>query len=240
MPHHRVESPVIVIIPAYDEETRIGSVIEAIRSTGLDLEIAVIDDGSRDATAEAVKRAGAVVIRHPFNMGYGAALQTGYKYALRRGAELVIQMDADGQHDPEQIPKLAEPILRGECDLVIGSRFLEPTGYEMEALRSLGRRVFRSLGRVAGVEVTDPTSGFQALNRKVLALYAQNDFPHDFPDIDVLLMAARSGLRIQEVPSTMEESPRASTLHGGWRAFYYVYKMLLSMWALTAQPKGKR
>ncbi len=230
----------IVIIPAYDEETRIGSVIEAIRSTGLDLEIAVIDDGSRDATAEAVKRAGAVVIRHPFNMGYGAALQTGYKYALRRGAELVIQMDADGQHDPEQIPKLAEPILRGECDLVIGSRFLEPTGYEMEALRSLGRRVFRSLGRVAGVEVTDPTSGFQALNRKVLALYAQNDFPHDFPDIDVLLMAARSGLRIQEVPSTMEESPRASTLHGGWRAFYYVYKMLLSMWVLTAQPKGKR
>jgi len=230
---------VIVIIPAYNEETRIGPVIEAIRSTGLDLEIAVIDDGSRDGTAEAVTRAGAIVIRHPFNMGYGAALQTGYKYALRQGADLLIQMDADGQHDPEQIPRLAEPILRGECDLVIGSRFLVPTGYEMGALRTLGRRVFQGLGRIAGVEVTDPTSGYQALNRKVLALYARDDFPHDFPDIDVLLMAARSGLRIQEVPATMQESPRASTLHGGWRAFYYVYKMLLSMWALTARPKGK-
>ncbi|MCP3984105.1 MAG: glycosyltransferase family 2 protein [bacterium] len=235
-----MESAVIVIIPAYNEETRIGPVIEAIRSTGLDLEIAVIDDGSRDATALAVTRSGAVVIRHPFNMGYGAALQTGYKYALRRGADLLIQMDADGQHDPEQIPRLTEPILRGECDLVIGSRFLVPTGYEMGGLRTLGRRVFRALGRIAGVEVTDPTSGYQALNRKVLALYARDDFPHDFPDIDVLLMAARSGLRIQEVPSTMNESPRASTLHGGWRAFYYVYKMLLSMWALTARPKGKR
>ncbi|MBW2243724.1 MAG: glycosyltransferase family 2 protein [Deltaproteobacteria bacterium] len=239
MPHRRLESAVIVIIPAYNEETRIGPVIEAIRSTGLDLEIAVIDDGSRDGTAEAVTRAGAIVIRHPFNMGYGAALQTGYKYALRQGADLLIQMDADGQHDPEQIPRLAEPILRGECDLVIGSRFLVPTGYEMGALRTLGRRVFQGLGRIAGVEVTDPTSGYQALNRKVLALYARDDFPHDFPDIDVLLMAARSGLRIQEVPATMQESPRASTLHGGWRAFYYVYKMLLSMWALTARPKGK-
>jgi hypothetical protein len=116
---------------------------------------------------------------------------------------------------------------------VIGSRFLEPSGYEMGRTRDLGRRVFRLLGRYAGVQVTDPTSGFQAMNRRTLARYCHDFFPHDYPDVDVLVMAVRNGIRIRECPVSMSKSHRESTLHGGKRAFYYVYKMLLSMWAAT-------
>ncbi len=103
----------------------------------------------------------------------------------------------------------------------------------MDRTRNLGRQVFRALGRIAGIEVTDPTSGFQALNRKTLELYAGEFFPHDYPDVDVLVMAARRGIRIRECAVRMRESPRESNLHGGLRAFYYVYKMLLSLWAAS-------
>ncbi len=224
---------VIVIVPAYNEQAHLGELLHSLSAAELGAEILVIDDGSDDATAHIAAEAGARVLRHPFNLGYGAALQTGYKYALSVGADVLIQMDADGQHDPAQIPRLAAPLLAGACDLVIGSRFLEPSGYAMGRTRTLGRQVFRLLGRIAGVQITDPTSGFQALNRKTLELYAEEFFPHDYPDVDVLVMAARRGIRIQECAVQMNESPRESTLHGGARAIYYVYKMVLSLWAAS-------
>ena len=117
-------------------------------------------------------RAGARVLRHPYNLGYGAAVQTGYKYALAQGATSVVQMDADGQHDPRQIPRLLEPVRRGECDLAIGSRFLAGGSYRMSFGKAIGRGVFRGLARLFGIDVTDPTSGFQAMNRRVLEIYA--------------------------------------------------------------------
>lgn len=222
----------IVLIPAYNEEPTLPGVLRALREA-TDAEIVVVDDGSADATARVAAEAGARVLRHPFNMGYGAALQTGYKYALARGAEAVVQMDADGQHDPAEIERLLAPLRAGECDLVIGSRFLDRGAYAMGRTRDVGRHVFRLLGRIAGIEITDPTSGFQALNRKALQLYAGDFFPHDYPDVDVLVLAARHGLRIRECGVVVHESPRESTLHGGTRAFYYVYKMLLSLWAAS-------
>jgi glycosyltransferase involved in cell wall biosynthesis len=223
----------IIIVPAYNEQAYLGNLLRALAAAEPGAEILVIDDGSRDATAQIAAEAGARVLRHPFNLGYGAALQTGYKYALSVGADLLIQMDADGQHDPAQIRDLTAPLLAGACDLVIGSRFLEPSGYAMGRTRNLGRQVFRLLGRIAGIQVTDPTSGFQALNRKTLELYAEEFFPHDYPDVDVLVMAARRGIRIQECAVHMNQSPRESTLHGGVRAIYYVYKMVLSLWAAS-------
>ena len=192
----------------------------------------MIDDGSADATAELARSHGALVLRHPINLGYGAALQTGYKYALRRGAALVAQMDADGQHDPADLPQLIAPVLRDEADLVIGSRFLGAGNYRMGLIRNAGRALFRGIARLAGLRVTDPTSGFQALGPRVLALYASElVFPSDFPDVDVLLSAHRRGIRIAERAVRMHPSERSSTLHAGWRPFYYVYKMLLSLWA---------
>ncbi len=222
----------LLLIPAWNEERRLPSLLEALARIAPELEIVVIDDGSSDATADVARARGARVLRHPINLGYGAALQTGYKYALRRGAELVAQMDADGQHDPADLPRLLAPVLRGEADLVIGSRFLGEGAYRMGALRSAGRLLFRGIARAAGLRVTDPTSGFQALGPRVLELYASElVFPSDFPDVDVLLAAHRRGIRIAERPVQMRAAERESTLHAGWRPLYYVYMMLLSLWA---------
>jgi glycosyltransferase involved in cell wall biosynthesis len=220
-----------VVLPALDEEARLPALLAELKRALPDHELVVIDDGSRDATADVAARAGARVLRHPYNVGYGAALQTGFKYALEVDAPWVVQMDADGQHLPAQVPALVTPIAAGDCDVAIGSRFLAPSGYEMDPLRTTGRRLIRVLGRCAGVDLTDPTSGFQALNRRALALYAGDWFPSDYPDVDVRIVAARAGLRIREVPVQMAASVRESSLHSGWKPVYYAYKMLLSLWA---------
>jgi len=226
-----------LIIPALNEAKSLPRVFEAIEEARLEAQIVVIDDGSTDDTARTAAALGARVVRHPFNMGYGAAIQTGYMYALERGADLLVQMDADGQHDPRQIPAMVEPIRRGECNLVIASRFLEVTGYRMGWVRTAGRKLFEALGRLSGVNVTDPTSGFQAMNTATLELYVQDFFPHDYPDVDVLVTASRHGLRVRECASVMRPELRGSRLHGGTRAFYYVYKMLVSMWAASSEGR---
>jgi glycosyltransferase involved in cell wall biosynthesis len=230
----------VVVIPAYNEEATLPAVLDALGALELDAEIVVVDDASTDHTAAVAATGGATVLRHPYNLGYGAALQTGYKYALERGAETVAQMDADGQHDPAQLASLLQPIRSGEADLVIGSRFLKPTDYRMGSLRSLGRRVFGGIARLAGLAVTDPTSGFQAMGRPVLELYVEDIFPSDYPDVDVLLMVHRHGLTVVDRPVEMRAELRPSTLHGGFRAFYYVYKMLLSVFAGAGSPRRDR
>jgi glycosyltransferase involved in cell wall biosynthesis len=229
----------VLVIPAFDEAPRIGAVLERARAQAGDFEIVVVDDGSRDATGEIARAAGARVLRHPFNLGYGAALQTGYKYALRCGAELVVQMDADGQHDPADVAALAAPVAARELDVVIGSRFLGAGSYHMGALRAAGRKLFQAILRAFGLRVTDPTSGLQALSRETVALYVGDAFPSDYPDVDVLLLAHRHGLRIGERPVRMAASPRGSLLHAGLAPIYYVYKMLLSLWAASASPRGR-
>ena len=225
--------PRVLVIPAFNEADHLAGVLGDAADAARGFEIVVVDDGSHDATAAVAARCGARVLRHPFNLGYGAALQTGYKYAHRAGAVLVAQMDADGQHDPRQLPLLVEPIERGELDLVIGSRFLGRGSYPMGFARSIGRRFFRAMLRGFGLRITDPTSGFQAMSRSVLELYVTDFFPSDYPDVDVLLAAHRHGLRIGERAVDMGTGLRASTLHSGLAPIYYVYKMLLSIWATT-------
>lgn len=226
-------SPVI-LLPAYNEEASLPRVLPALFEAYPDFDVLVVDDGSRDATGVIARQCGATVLRHPFNLGYGAALQTGYKRALQMGAPLVVQLDADGQHDPQQLLRLVQPILDDTADLVVGSRFLEPTSYHMSFARSLGRACFRKLAHLSKLEITDPTSGFQAMNRRTLELYSQAFFPRDYPDIDVLLVAHREGLRIRECSVEMLPEQRKSKLHGGMRSFYYVYRLTLSLWANTA------
>lgn len=222
-----------IVIPAFNEEASLPALLAALARVAPGTDVVVVDDGSDDRTAACAAAAGATVLQHPYNLGYGAAIQTGYKFALAHGAAYVVQMDADGQHLPEEIAALVAPVARGECDVALGSRFLEATGYEMGAARSLGRRLFQGFARRAGLHVTDPTSGFQALSRRALAFYAEDWFPTDYPDVDVLLAAARAGLRIREVAVRMAPGARPSTLHSGWKPLYYVYKMLLSIWAGT-------
>ncbi len=223
----------VLVIPAYNEAPHLAGVLEDILEAADGFDVVVVDDGSRDRTGKIASETGVRVLRHPYNLGYGAALQTGYKYALRAGATLLVQMDADGQHAPGDIGTLCEPVERGELDLVIGSRFLEDTTYSMGALRGAGRQFFRAAARAFGLRVSDPTSGFQAMNRRALRLYAGDFFPTDYPDVDSLLVAQRAGLRLGERPVSMTEGVRPSSLHAGLAPIYYVYKMLLSLWAAS-------
>lgn len=223
----------VLVIPAWNEAERLPRVLAEVAREAPGFECVVVDDGSLDATARVAEAAGARVLRHPFNLGYGAALQTGYRYALARRASLVVQMDADGQHDAAQIERIAAPVRRGECDLCIGSRFLGSSAYPFGAARQVGRALLRAVLRGFGLDVTDPTSGFQAMNAAVLGLYVGDFFPADFPDVDVLLVAHRAGVRIAERGVRMRGATRGSTLHGGLRPLYYAYKMGLAIWAAS-------
>jgi glycosyltransferase involved in cell wall biosynthesis len=220
----------LVIIPAFNEADAIGGVVSQCHARAPDFDVLVIDDGSSDATAAIAAQCGATVLRHPFNMNYGAALQTGYRYAARYGYAVAVQLDADGQHDPADAPRLADPILSGRADVVLGSRFLEHSTYEMPVLRRIGSHWFRFLVRaITGLSVTDPTTGLQGLSRNVLELYSSDVFPIDYPDADMLVLLRRNGFRIEEVPVQMKQRADSRSMHAGLGVLYYVYKMSLSI-----------
>jgi glycosyltransferase involved in cell wall biosynthesis len=227
----------LIVVPAYNEEPRIAGVIRGIGQHIPYADILIVDDGSTDLTREVALRAGAKVISHPFNLGYGAALQTGYQYALNRGYGGLIQMDGDGQHDPSSISDLLTIIQKGEADVAIGSRFLEPKGmgpghcpYRAPLMRRLGMRLFGTItSLIIRQRVTDPTSGYQAMNRRVVEWVSGDRFPYDYPDADVIIMLHRAGFRIREVPVRMFENPGKKSMHGGWKPLYYVFKMFLSI-----------
>ena len=226
---------ILVIIPAFNEEKRIGTVIRGVKKHLPDATTLVMDDGSRDRTRQEAEREGAKVISHPYNLGYGAALQTGYKFALRAGDDLMVQLDGDGQHDPSFIEAFLEIIRKGEADIVIGSRFLSAGGqrsdvYRAPFIRKVGMTFFKWItSLLIHQKVTDPTSGYQAMNRKALEWVSGDQFPVDYPDADVIIMLHRAGFRIKAVPVRMFESPDKQTMHSGWKPLYYVFKMILSI-----------
>jgi glycosyltransferase involved in cell wall biosynthesis len=226
----------IVLIPAYNEGKRISQVIKEIEKVLPKVDILVIDDGSTDDCRQRAMEAGARVISHPFNLGYGSALQTGYKYALGKGYETIVQMDGDGQHDPVFISDLLAAIQKGEADIVIGSRFLKGetefdlSVYRAPLTRKWGMHLFRAITSfLIHQKVTDSTSGYQAMNRKALGWVSGDQFPVDYPDADVIIMLHRAGFRIKEVPVQMFESRDKKSMHSGWKPIYYVFKMFLSI-----------
>lgn len=228
----------LVVLPAFNEAGRIGPVVARTRAQ-VSAEVLVVDDGSRDATAAEATGAGAIVAPHPVNLGYGAALQTGYRYALRHDYDAVLQMDADGQHDPASIPALLEAFAGG-ADVVVGSRFLHDESYRPPIFRRIGMTLFGAVGSLlAGQRLTDPTSGFQLISRKALAFLAHERYPHDYPDADVLAMIARSGLKLVEVPVRMLTSPAGKSMHSGViKPLYYIFRMTLAL-ALVPLRKEK-
>src|SRR3989338_8471938 len=221
---------IIVILPAHNEEQNIREVIKGIKETLPSAQILVVNDASTDNTPKCSHDAGARVISLPFNLGYGAALQTGYKFALEEGYEYVIQLDADGQHNPKDILKILEPVLNGNADIVIGSRFLEKGNYQTSLARKLVISFFGAIASLfAGQRITDPTSGFQALNRKVIEFFSSDRYPVDFPDADVLIMLHKAGFKIAEVSVRMNPSFLKKSMHSGLKPVYYIFKMLLSI-----------
>ncbi len=224
-------SDTLVIVPAFNEAERVGPVIEQILTANPAWHVLVVDDGSKDPTAAVARRAGAVVVSHPFNLGYGAALQTAYKYASERGYQYALQMDADGQHPPEEAAKLLVPITAGEVDMVIGSRFLEGGGgYKVPPARRLGISLFGGLaGFISGESMSDVTSGFAAVGRRAILLFSGDRFPADYPDADLRIMLHKVGLSVREVPVTMRAGPPGKSMHGGLLLPWYVVKMSISM-----------
>ena len=181
-------SDTLVIIPAFNEEAGIAAVIAAIREQTPDFDLLVINDGSADSTAAVARDAGAIVLSHNFNMGYGVAIQTGYKFAYEKGYRYLVQIDGDGQHDPSFMNRLLEPVRMGAVDFAIGSRFLWHDSYRPSFSRRLGILFFRKLVTIIiGREITDPTSGYQAFNREVMKFFITDVFPYDYPDADMLI-----------------------------------------------------
>lgn len=231
----------IVIIPSYNEEKNIGNVIRGIQKNHSELDILVINDYSDDKTEEIAKYENAYVVNHVLRAGYGASLQTGYKYALHKNYDIVIQLDGDGQHDPEHISALVTEIEHNHADLAIGSRFLEDSGYRMQLVRKIGLRFFQILiYLLTRRKITDPTSGYQALSKKVVHSYARNDFfPSDFPDADVLVYLIHSGARIKEIPVVMYENRQGKSIHSGIKPLYYIIKILLSLYIVHTRKYSR-
>ena len=233
----------LVLMPCLDEGPRARALVTRILALHPGVDVLVIDDGSTDDTAAQARLGGGRVVSLPFNLGYGAALQTGYRVALDEGYERVVQMDGDGQHPPSEIAGLLARLSDGDVDLVVGSRFLGQAEYRIPLLRRVGIRLFARLtGALTHRTVTDPTSGFQAMNREVLRFYLRDFYPYDYPDADMLLRVHYAGLRFVEAPVRMLGGPPGRSMHRGLRPVYYVYKLLLSMalaW-VGGRPGGDR
>jgi len=228
----------LAIVPAFNEGARIERVLKKIGEIDKEIDIVVIDDGSTDDTGLKSRLAGARVVRLSSNMGYGVAIQTGYKYALEKGYDYVVQLDSDGQHDPAYIPQMLGATMSGDADVVIGSRFLgekavletPEAGYKVGVARRLGIRLFAFVtSKLIGLKISDPTSGYRALNKRILAFLMNDFFPYDYPDADVIVLVHRAGFKIKELPMAMHDRATGTSMHSGLRPVYYIFKIFLSM-----------
>jgi glycosyltransferase involved in cell wall biosynthesis len=230
----------LAVVPAYNEEGTIARVVSAIHEHAPELDVVVIDDGSTDSTAETAARAGAKVVRHPFNLGIGGAVQSGFTYALDHGYDRLVQIDGDGQHDPREVVRLVDAMdADRSLDMICGSRFLtEESDYVAPISRRTGIHIFAFLlSRIVGQRVTDPTSGFRLYNRRGISLFA-HDYPHDYPEVEAVLMVHFHRLRMAEVPVRMFQRGGGVSSIGSGKSVYYMLKVLLAIFVglVRARP----
>ena len=221
----------LIVMPAYNEADTIVNLIEEIRETaGTAFDIAVVNDCSSDDTAEVCRQqANVVLLDLPFNLGIGGAVQTGYRYAWEQGYDIVVQVDADGQHDPAYLADLIAPLEQGFCDMSIGTRFLAGEGFQSTGIRRLGIRFFQYLiFFLMGQVITDPTSGFRACNRQVIRLFSR-DYPRDYPEPETNARLLRLGYRIREVSVKMRERQGGASSIRLKQAVYYMVKVTLAI-----------
>jgi glycosyltransferase involved in cell wall biosynthesis len=224
------KAKILVIIPAHNEEDNIVHTIKEIKEKASYVDILVVNDGSTDRTSEiAMNNDGVTVANLPFNMGIGAAVQTGFKIASEEGYGIAIQIDADGQHNPSYIPKLCEPILRGDADIVIGSRYKEKSEYRTSRVRLSGIKFFSWLtSLIIKQKITDTTSGLRALNKDVYSLFSE-EYPTDFPDAEAIILLGYRGFRISEIPIEMRNRSGGISFFSIPKLLYYPFKNLLAI-----------
>ena len=228
----RTDATATVVIATHNRRELLARGLAALAEQTVpaeSLDVVVVDDGSVDRTAAVAREAGAHVLRLPFNLGIGGAMQTGYRYAHEQGYDLAVQIDGDGQHDPGELPKILEPVLAGVADMAVGSRFAGEGGYRVPLSRRLGITIFaHTVSLLVRQRVTDTTSGFRAVNRLGIALFAA-DYPHDYPEVESTVMVVKHRLRLREVPVTMRERAAGRSSINATRSIYYMTKVLLAL-----------
>ena len=219
----------LIIIPAFNEEATISGVIASIRRHAPSADIVVVNDGSRDNTAAKAAKSGAIVLSHLYNMGIGATMQTGYKYANSKGYDIAVQVDADGQHPADQIEQLVRPVAEGKADIVVGSRFLGEGDYKPSLARGAGIVFFsRLVSMIIKEKITDTTSGFRASGKKCIE-YFSSRYPDDYPEVEALVLLHKKGFSIMEVPVSMAERAGGRSSITPMKSIYYMVKVLLAI-----------
>ncbi len=230
----------LILIPAYNEEGAIAGVVSEVRAVIPDVRILVVDDCSSDATRNVAAAAGADVLPMPYHLGLGGCVQAGYRLAFELGYEYVIRVDGDGQHDPKYIPKMLAALQAGDCEMVIGSRFMNGNHPHSGILRGLGIVFFRIMLRpILGKTVHDPTSGFVGVNRTALALFSKS-FPLEYPEIEALVVLQRKRFRFKEVPCTMRPRRTGRSTITALRSLYYPIHVLLGVFVNVLKFEGRR
>jgi glycosyltransferase involved in cell wall biosynthesis len=232
----------LVIVPAYNEESAVGSVVRSIHRVMPGIPVLVIDDCSIDATQQAARQAGAQVLALPHHLGLGGCVQAGYKLAFELGYQFVIRVDGDGQHDAIDIPRIFETLLKSGCEMVIGSRFVINHGERAGPIRFLGIRFFRMVLRpILGQPVHDPTSGFVGVNRRALQVFSKS-FPLEYPEIEALVVLQRKRFRFQEIPCKMHPRTTGRSSITALRSVHYIVHVLLGVFVnvLKFDQRGAR
>jgi glycosyltransferase involved in cell wall biosynthesis len=231
---------VLAIVPAFNEADSVAAVVAEILSLG-SVDVLVVNDGSTDETAAIARQAGARVLNLPFNLGIGGAVQAGYLYAMRKGYDVAVQVDGDGQHDATEIPKLLEPLSQAKADLVLGSRSLGPPSYRVPPSRRVGMRIFSAtVSMITRQQLLDTTSGFRAAGKEAIAYLAEN-YPRDYPEVEALVLLRRAGFRIVEVFCRFRERAGGQSSITPLRSIYYVIKVHLAIIAglfRSIPPRG--
>jgi len=223
----------IIIIPAYNKEKNLEGVLRSIREEAPDFDVVVVNDGSTDRTSETARKFGFVkVIDLLENIGIGGAVQTGFLYSSGLPYQLAVQVDGDGQHKPAEIRKIIKPILAGEADVVIGSRFVEKARFHGSLFRRAGIKTFQVINTaLLGERITDSTSGFRAYNRRAIEVLSRV-YPDDYPEPEAIYILKKKGLRIKEVLVEMETRAAGKSSITFWHSLYYMVKVCLAIFVL--------
>lgn len=220
----------LIIIPAYNEESNIESVIKNSKEANPIADILVVNDGSDDNTLIIAKRSGAMVLDLTSNLGYGSAIQAGFQFATEYGYDYAVTLDGDGQHDPHSVNNLIKLLSKENADVVIGSRFLKGI-YKMEITRKLGSWLFSLIAHLyTKTRFTDPTSGFQLFNRKAFSYLSESEnYPMDYPDVNTIMALHNAGFKIVEAPVTMFRKSEGKSMHSGLKPIFYILRMLIAI-----------
>jgi glycosyltransferase involved in cell wall biosynthesis len=220
---------ILVIIPAYNEEASLGKVLDQVREAAPFANIVVVNDGSADSTPLIAAQKDTYVLNLPYNLGIGSAMQCGFMFARSRGYDVAVQVDGDGQHDPSEIHDLLRTLSETGLDVVIGSRYIEARGYITPWLRRAGIVVLSAIiSLITRQRVTDPTSGFRALNRRAI-VFCANNYPFDYPEPESVVLFRRAGLRFGEIPVTMNARYGGQSSITPLRGWYYMVKVILAI-----------